>query len=108
MRVLLDECIPRKFKNTFPGYDCRTVAEEGLAGMSNGELLESAEKSGFQFFLTLDRGVEYQQNLQPRNIGIILIRSKSSRLADLLPHVPEILKALASARPGQLMKVGRN
>lgn len=106
MRVLLDECVPRKFRNILPDYDCRTVPEEGLAGKKNGELLSLAEKSGFQVFLTLDRGLEYEQNLQQRPIAVILIRARSSRLADLSTHSSEILRVLRSIQPGQLIKVG--
>jgi predicted nuclease of predicted toxin-antitoxin system len=106
MRILLDECIPRKFKNALPDHDCRTVPGEMLAGKKNGELLSLAEKSGFQVFLTLDRGLEYEQNLRGRSIAIILIRSRSSRLADLLPHVSEVIRALQSISPGKLNKVG--
>ena len=32
MRVLLDECIPRKLKSALPGHECQTVPEAGLAG----------------------------------------------------------------------------
>jgi predicted nuclease of predicted toxin-antitoxin system len=106
MRVLLDECVPRKFRNFLPDYDCHTVPEEGLAGKKNGELLSLAEKSGFHVFLTLDRGIEYEQNLQQRTIAVILIRAKSSRLADLSTHSSEILRLLRSLQPGQLVKVG--
>jgi predicted nuclease of predicted toxin-antitoxin system len=106
MKLLLDECVPRKFRNLLPGHDCRTVPEEGLAGKKNAELLSLAEKSGFEVFLTLDHGLEYEQNLHGRNIAVILIRSKSSRLADLLPQSPEILRVLRSIQPGDLVKVG--
>jgi predicted nuclease of predicted toxin-antitoxin system len=106
MKLLLDEYVPRKFRNLLPGHDCRTVPEEGLAGKKNGELLSLAQKSGFEVFLTLDRGLEYEQNLQGRNIAVVLIRSKSSRLADLLPQSPEILRVLRSIQPGDLVKVG--
>lgn len=106
MKVLLDECIPRKLKNSLPGHDCRTAPEEGLAGKKNGELLTLAEKAGFQVFLTLDRGIEYQQNLQPRTIAVIVVRSKSSRLNDLLPLVPDCLRLLKAVNPGELAKVG--
>ena len=106
MRLLLDECIPRGLKNTFQSHDCRSVIEEGWAGKKNGELLRVAESSGFQVFLTLDQGFEYQQNLTSRAIAVVLIRTKSNRLPDLLGHIPEILKLLATVQPGQLAKVG--
>ena len=105
MRLLLDECIPRGLKNTFQSHDCRSVIEEGWAGKKNGELLR-VENSGFQVFLTLDQGFEYQQNLTSRAIAVVLIRTKSNRLPDLLGHIPEILKLLATVQPGQLVKVG--
>jgi hypothetical protein len=76
MRVLLDECLPRKLKNHLPGHECCTVPEAALAGKKNGELLLLAEKSGFEIFLTLDRGMEYQQNLKGRVITVILNRRK--------------------------------
>jgi hypothetical protein len=106
MRLLLDECVPRKFRNALTGQDCRTVPEEGLAGKKNGELLSLAEKLGFEVFLTLDRGLQYEQNLHGRIIAIILVHAKSSRLADLLLHSSEVLRVPSSIRPGELAKVG--
>jgi hypothetical protein len=104
MKVLLDECVPRKFRNSLPGHDCRTVPDEGLAGKKNGELLALAENAGFRVFLTLDHGIEYQQNLHPRTIAVVILRTKSSRLAELLPQVPDLLRLLKSLEPGQLIK----
>ena len=105
MKVLLDECVPIRFKDSLSGHDCRTVPEEGLAGKKNGELLALAESAGFQVFLTLDRGIEYQQNLQPRTIAVVVIRTKSSQLVDLLLHVPDLLQLLESIEPGQLVRM---
>ena len=105
MKVLLDECLPRKLKNHLLGHDCSTVPEAGWAGKKNGELLSLAEKSGFEIFLTLDQGVEYEQNLKGRAIGVILVSARSSRLADLLPRIPAVLTALRSVRAGQLVRV---
>jgi hypothetical protein len=51
MKVLLDECLPRKLKNHLLGHDCSTVPEAGWAGKKNGELLSLAEKSGIEVFL---------------------------------------------------------
>jgi hypothetical protein len=106
MKLLLDECVPRKLKNHLFGVECRTVPEAGFAGKKNGELLSLAEQAGFQVFLTVDRGIEYEQNLRQRKIGVIVIHSKSSRLDDLLPHATQILKVVGSIESGQLVKVG--
>jgi hypothetical protein len=105
MKLLLDECLPRKFKNHLRGHECQTVPDAGWAGKKNGELLLLAEESGFQVLLTLDRGVEYEQNLKGREIAVILLSAKSNRLADLLPGIPAVLNALRSIRAGQLIRV---
>jgi predicted nuclease of predicted toxin-antitoxin system len=105
MKVLLDECVPRKFKDSLSGHHCSTVPEQGFAGKKNGELLTLAERAGFQVFLTLDRGIEYQQNLQPRTIAVVVIRTKSSQLSELLWQVPDLLQALESIEPGQLVRM---
>ncbi len=55
MKILFDECIPRKFKNSFTEYESLTVPEAGLAGKKNGELLTLAERRGFEVFLTIDK-----------------------------------------------------
>jgi len=106
MKLLLDECLPRKLKNYLTGHECVTVPEAGLVGKKNGELLLLAQKAGFHVFLTIDRGIEYEQNLTQLAVGVILIRTKSSRLADLQPHAPEILRVIGSIRPRQLVHVG--
>jgi predicted nuclease of predicted toxin-antitoxin system len=90
MRVLLDENLPRRLKQHLP-FDWRisTVGECGWSGKKNGELLQLAEQD-FDCFLTMDRGLEYEQNLEGRTVSVVLLRAPSNRLADLLPLVPEI------------------
>ena len=86
MRILLDECIPRKLKYSLPDQECQTLPEAGLAGKKNGTLLNLAESVGFEIFG--DKELEYEQNLAGRSIAILILRAKSNRLADLLPLVP--------------------
>jgi predicted nuclease of predicted toxin-antitoxin system len=86
MRILIDECIDERFRNSFSNHDCQTARYAGLAGLQNGELLAAAETAKFEVFLTVDQGIEYQQNLTGRSIAIIIFYTKSNRLKDL-PHV---------------------
>ena len=62
MRVLLDECLPRRLKRELVGHDARTVPEMGWASRRNGELLALAAAE-FDVFLTVDRNLSYQQDV---------------------------------------------
>ena len=105
MRILIDECIDERFRNSLPGHDCQTARYAGLAGLNNGELLIAAETAGFDVFLTADQGIEYQQNLAARKIAIIIFRTKSNRLKDLLQLVPACLARIDSIQPGQIVRI---
>lgn len=105
MRVLLDECLPRKLKGAFADHACETVPEAGLAGTKNGQLLSRAEVLGFEIFVTMDKSLRYQQNLSGRRISIIVLRSPSNRLVDLLPLMPACLAAMPLAQPGDVTRI---
>ncbi len=79
MRILIDECIDERFRNALTGHDSQTARHAGLAGLKNGDLLKAAEAAKFDVFLTVDQGIEYQQNLTGRKIAIIIFRTKSNR-----------------------------
>jgi uncharacterized protein DUF5615 len=106
MKILLDECVPRRFKDSLPGHDCQTVPEAGLAGQENGALLKAAEQQGFDVFLTIDTSIQHQQNFSGRRIAMLVIRFRSNHLPELLPHLQECLEALRSIKPGQIVTVG--
>jgi predicted nuclease of predicted toxin-antitoxin system len=106
MRILLDECLPRKLKRRLAGHDCQTVPDLGLAGRKNGELLTLAENRGFQIFLTMDRGIEYSQNFTGRQIATVVLRATSNRFADLLPLVDVFLDRMNTIQAGQFVRIG--
>jgi hypothetical protein len=106
MKILLDECVPRKLKDALPDHECQTVPEAGFAGQKNGLLLSLAENAGFDLFLTMDKGLQYQQNLADRSIAILVVRAKSNRLADILPLVEACRSAIGSILPGEVKRVG--
>jgi predicted nuclease of predicted toxin-antitoxin system len=107
MKILIDECVPRKFKFSISahGHECQTVPEAGLSGKTNGELLAAAELI-FAVFITLDKGIEFQQNLLGRRIAILVIRAKSNRFQDVDIHAAACVEALRSIQPGQIVRVG--
>lgn len=65
-----------------------------------------AEQQSFDVLLTVDKGIEYEQNLAGRKIAIIILRSKSNRLADLVPLAPECLVRLSAIKSGEIVRIG--
>ena len=106
MRVLLDECVNEGLRKCFPGHDCQTARYARLAGLENGQLLSAAETAKFDVVLTVDRGFEYQQNLERRKIAVIIFCGKPVLLEDLLPLVPECLAQLEGMQSGQVIRIG--
>lgn len=105
MRILLDECIDERLRNSLSDHDCQTARYAGLAGLKNGELLAAAETASFDVFLTVDQGIEYEQNLTGRKVAIIILRAKSNRLKDLLPLMPACLARIESIEPGHIVRI---
>ncbi len=105
MRILIDECIDERFRNSLTGHNCQTARYAGLAGLKNGDLLKAAEAAKFDVFVTMDQGIEYQQNLSGRKIAIIIVRAKSNRLHNLLQLVPACLAHIESIQPGQIVSI---
>ena len=58
MKVLIDECAPKKL----------------WSGKENGELLADAE-GRFDALVTVDQNIRYQQNLTERKIAVVVIRA---------------------------------
>jgi predicted nuclease of predicted toxin-antitoxin system len=106
VRVLLDEQLPIALADVIAGHHVETVVGRGWAGTKNGDLFRRA-RGEFDAFVTMDRGIEFQQHVSVLPFGVLIVRSPSNRMADLLPLVPAILDALAPLRPGQLQRVGR-
>ena len=105
MRILIDECIDERLRNSLTGHDCQTARYAGWAGLTNGDLLKAAEAAKFDVLLTVDHGIEYQQNLTGRKIAIIIFRTKSNRLHNLLQLVPACPAHMESIRPGQVVSL---
>ena len=105
MRILIDEQLPRQLAPYLIGHDARTVQQESWAGLKNGALLTKAEDAGFSVFLTGDQNLEFQQDISKSRLGVVVRCAASNTLEDLLPLVPAALTAIATVRPGQLVRV---
>ncbi len=105
MRILLDECLPLDLRHSFPTHDAHTAQWAGLKGQKNGELLRAAEAAGYDVLLTVDQGIPHQQSAAGRKLSIILIRSRTNQIEDLLPLIKWILQALQTIQPGETVTI---
>ncbi|MEJ7709842.1 MAG: hypothetical protein WKF84_08280 [Pyrinomonadaceae bacterium] len=76
----------------------------GWASTVNGALLKLAEAE-FDVFITVDKGIRYQQNLRSTILSFIVLRVRSNRLEDLLPLIPDILAALTTIKAGDIVQI---
>ena len=104
MKVLLDECVDRRFAHDLVGHEVTTVPRRGWVGI-NGDLLALAEKE-FDAFVTVDRKLASQQDLRKFRIAVLLIRARTNRLEHIRPLAAELLKKLPHTARGALTVIG--
>lgn len=94
MKIIIDECVPHIVKKRLPERQIKSVQEMGWSGVKNGELLKLVEAE-FDIFITSDKNLRYQQNLEKREIGILLLPSNQIPIVEsLLPKVDETLETI--------------
>ena len=106
MKLLLNENMPHKLRQHLPGHEIVTTAYMGWGGIRNGELLARAVGEKFDAMLTVDAGIEYEQNLANLPRSIVIMRAESNAFEHIEPLIPELLVALMSLKPKSLVKVG--
>jgi hypothetical protein len=103
--VLLDECVDWRLSRGLGGHEVKTARQMGWSAIKNGELLALASEA-FDVFVTVDRNLAFQQNLKARSCAVIVLVSRSNRLADLETLMPQLLESIERARPGSLLTIG--
>jgi len=91
MKILLDENMPTKVKFDFgEDYEVSTVRDMGWLGKKNGELLGLAAFNGFDIFITLDKNLKNQQNLNKVDLKFIVLLAKDNKHQTLQPYVDKV------------------
>ena len=108
MKLLLDESVPRRLASSFPtSLTVLTVQDMGWAGTGNGLLLSLAAREDFDAFLTVDRGIEHQQNVGDLPLPVFIMLGIRNRLAEPRPLVPGVMEVLAGHLQRLIYRVPR-
>ena len=101
MRLLLDESVPARLYRALPDHLVSNAVREGWSGVTNGKLLALAA-TAFDAFITVDKNLPYQQNLESLPIALIVLGSYSNEL-----HAEKRQKSLVK-QPSKKINDGEN
>ena len=103
MRILFDQGTPAPLRRHLDGHVVDTAAERGWSDLDNGDLIDSAEREGYDVLITTDQNLRYQQNLAGRRLAVVVLLSTAWPKVRL--HVADIRAALDQIGPGELREV---
>jgi len=71
MRILFDENLPFSFfSRLLAEFEVKSVKDAGWSGIKNGALLKQIE-GNFDIFITSDKNIRHQQNIEGRTFAIV-------------------------------------
>lgn len=103
MRVLLDHGTPAPLISFLQDHDVEKAKDLGWDTLTNGELLNAAEKAGFEVLLTTDKNIRHQQNLLLRHIALVVLANPRWPVVQL--YVDRVVHAVNTATPGSYTEV---
>jgi predicted nuclease of predicted toxin-antitoxin system len=104
MRLLFDESVTKRLRRYLPNHEIQTVVEMGWAGTKNGKLLALASQK-FDALITVDKNMQFQQNLNSLPISIVVLSTQSNEIDFILPLVPKLEAVLNDLKPRSLTVV---
>ena len=103
MRVLFDQGTPVPLRNLLDSHQIETAHERGWNQLANGDLLAAAEREGFEVFVTTDKNIISQQNLDGLRFAIVVLSSTSWPRIHTASDT--IKTAICAATPGAIIEV---
>lgn len=103
MHILLDQGAPVGIRRVLQQHIVKTAYEMLWSALTNGELLRTAEASGFEVLVTTDNNLIHQQNLKNRKIAIVVL--SQARWKSIEPMLPTIVEAIEQAKPATLTRI---
>jgi len=105
MKILFDECVPTDLRKLLSSHTVMTVTEQGWKGIKNGKLLALAGME-FDIFLTVDKNLSFQQNIETLPLPGIVVHSISNKVKHLALLMPEVDELLGSVLVKRVYNVG--
>ena len=103
MLILFDHNTPLPLRRYLLEHVVDTANEKGWSKLINGDLLDNAEREGYEILITADQSMSYQQNLARRDIAVVVLLS--NRWPDIRARIDEIRSAIEEVQQGEVREV---
>ncbi len=103
MLILFDHSTPAPLAPYLTGHSVTKAKDRGWDKLSNGDLLNEAERAGYDLLLTADNNMRYQQNLTGRKIALVVISTPQWPRVQL--HIDKIRAVIDAVGPGAYAEV---
>jgi len=103
VKVLFDHNVPKRLRRLLQDHNISTSREMGWDSLKNGDLLVAAEASGFEVMVTGDKNLAYQQNLEGRKLGLVILGATDWNILKRDPS--PVIAALDRAGPGSFERL---
>ncbi len=96
MRLLLDENLDWRLASLLSGVEVKTIRDMGWLGKKNGELMKLLGEHDFAVFLTADKNLPFQQNLNQLSVALWVIDAPDNSYSTLISFFEEVHRLLLS------------
>jgi predicted nuclease of predicted toxin-antitoxin system len=107
-RILIDECInPRlasRLRSLLPDDTVETVRDLGWTGQRDHIMVPQIQ-GRFDVFLTIDKGFEFEHNLEQLSFGIILLEAANNQMPSYERLLERLVEQIRVALPGRVARV---
>jgi hypothetical protein len=103
VRTLFDQGTLVPLRQSLMHHEVTTAYERNWSSLKNGELLDAAEKQGFEVLVTTNSNLRHQQHLKSRRIVIVVLSTPSR--PRLQRAVAEVIDAVDAASKGSCTEV---
>ncbi len=103
MFVLFDNGTPRGLARLLTDHVVVEARTRGWEELVNGDLIDAAERAGFEVLVTTDKNIRYQQNLKARRISLVVL--ENSQWPMVRTVAGQIVSVVNTAEPGSYCEV---
>jgi len=103
VKILFDQGVPVPLRSCLGDHSVETAYENGWQQLKNGDLLNQAEQSGYDIFITTDQNLKYQQPLSSRKISILVLGTTSWPKIKLLTS--QVTDAIKRTKPNSFEEI---